>query len=216
MRRALGTRRSASGAAGRVAPAVAAGGAGAACSFGCFAAACGSETSAMKIAAAMTPVPGSFLRPMPLPAQPAALHQVLVGPVARTGLVTVLALVRVLLPVVLDRPPDGGLLRDADVMDRREQENRLADLGGVLRKIAAQRIDQLTRPEQRHPARGVPGPGRLDEEIGVLENELQRVRAAQLAQDDEQAVTGVLLEVSGVQTGPRRVDDRVLKLRHRV
>src|SRR5437867_6279046 len=99
---------------------------------------------------------------MPPPAPPAALHQVLVGPVARTVLVAILALVRVLLPIVVDGAADAGLFGDADIVDRREQEDRLPDLGGVLRKLTTQRIDHLARAVQRHPARGVSGTGRLD------------------------------------------------------
>src|SRR2546422_396362 len=153
---------------------------------------------------------------MPPPAPPAALHQVLVGPVARTGLVAILALVRVLLPIVVDGAADAGLLGDADVVDRGEQEDRLPDLRGVLRKVAAQGIDQLARAEQRHPARGVSGTGRLDEEVGVIQDQLQRLGVADLAQDNEQAVTGVLLEVSGLQARPRRLDHGVLELREPV
>src|SRR2546422_8929283 len=107
------------------------------------------------------------------PAPPAALHEVLVGTVARTGLVAILALVRVLLPVVVDGAADAGLLGDADIVDRREQEDRLPDLGGVLRKMTAQRIDQLARGVQRQPARGVPRTGRPDEEAGLVQDQPQ-------------------------------------------
>ncbi|PYT17680.1 MAG: hypothetical protein DMF51_01820, partial [Acidobacteria bacterium] len=97
-------------------------------------------------------------------------------------------------------------------MDRRQQEDRLTDLGGVLGEMAAQRLDQIARAQERHPARRVAGAGRLDEEVGVLEDQLRGLGGSLLAQDDQQAVPGVLLQVARLQPRARRFDDRSVEL----
>src|SRR5262249_9353545 len=113
------------------------------------------ETASATHTPITTTPPGALFPPsrlLPFLTTDPPLHQILVCPVPRTGLVAVLALLRVLLPVVIDRLANDRFLRNAKVVHRSQHQDRLPDLGGVLREKCAERLDQLARPEQGHPA----------------------------------------------------------------